>query len=257
MFIAKIAFIIVAIGFCTGGTIRNYRMEGGTDAAEGQFPFQVSIQFCILGFCEHACGGVIIDKNWILTSAACIGDAQKVVVGQTNLHDNRTLVDVEKTFAHEGFDEDTGISPNDIGLLKLAEPLTFNDTVNVAKLPQQGQTFNGTATLSGYGYSLLPEFNKLQYVSDLNITTFEKCKSAIDAIVSDGDPLDEKSNLCTLNEEANNCDGDAGGPLSQDGVVIGIVTWYFDPCNIKGAPNVYTNVANFVDWINGTISKNQ
>ena len=43
---------------------------GGTDAKEFEFPSQVSIQWNVGGF-NTACGGSIIDANWVLTDASC------------------------------------------------------------------------------------------------------------------------------------------------------------------------------------------
>ena len=47
------------------------RIVGGKDAKDGEFPWQVSIRnLAGIGY-SHFCGGSIIDKKWILTSAAC------------------------------------------------------------------------------------------------------------------------------------------------------------------------------------------
>ena len=43
---------------------------GGRNASNGDAPWQVSIRY--LG--EHFCGGSIIAKRWIVTSASCIDD---------------------------------------------------------------------------------------------------------------------------------------------------------------------------------------
>lgn len=68
--------------------------------------------------------------------------------------------------------------------------------------------------------------------------------------------IDDDSNICTFSGASNTCSGDFGGPLSQNGTVVGTVTWTIKPCGASGAPNVYTKVSNFIDWINQTITEN-
>lgn len=107
-------------------------------------------------------------------------------------------------------------------------------------------------------------------------------------------PLDRKSNICagpTKKSEAA-CEGDSGGPLIQyklklkpelnitdddiveeDNVIsidarlgcpntncipvlIGVVSWGVTPCGEEGAPTVFTNITDNLDFILETINKN-
>jgi secreted trypsin-like serine protease len=45
------------------------RIFGGTEAALGEFPWQVSLQYAPEG--TPFCNGVILDQNTILTAAHC------------------------------------------------------------------------------------------------------------------------------------------------------------------------------------------
>lgn len=63
-------------------------------------------------------------------------------------------------------------------------------------------------------------------------------------------PVSFSKNICTLNGRGEGaCKGDSGGPLvdKATGQVCGVVSWGV-PC-AKGAPDVYTRVTAFTDWI--------
>lgn len=43
------------------------RIIGGAECVPNSQPWQVSLHY----FDQHACGGVLIDENWVLTAAHC------------------------------------------------------------------------------------------------------------------------------------------------------------------------------------------
>ncbi len=68
--------------------------------------------------------------------------------------------------------------------------------------------------------------------------------------------IDASIQLCAGGEEdKDNCDGDAGGPVTykkstdQPFYQVGIVSYGPKRCGQKGVPGVYTRVASFMDWI--------
>ena len=59
--------------------------------------------------------------------------------------------------------------------------------------------------------------------------------------------------ICTGTEGKGPCDWDSGGPLVDDqGYLVGIVSWGAECA--KGYPAVFTETANFADWINATVA---
>jgi len=50
------------------------------------------------------------------------------------------------------------------------------------------------------------------------------------------------------NSNKDACIGDSGGPLTVGANLIGIVSWGLG-CGRQGIPGMYTDVAQFADWI--------
>ena len=56
-----------------GLTPVNSQMNGTRDAEIGEISWQVSVQSKDGGKWAHSCGGVVINKNFVLTTAQCAG----------------------------------------------------------------------------------------------------------------------------------------------------------------------------------------
>lgn len=89
------------------------RVVGGENAAEGQFPYQVSLQVGIGPLSQHFCGGSILNERLVLTAAHCVLPILEyhltaftmIRAGLTNLKNpgSGQTVGVEKLMHHEGF----------------------------------------------------------------------------------------------------------------------------------------------------------
>jgi len=235
------------------------RIVGGELAADGEFPWQVSLR-TVGGIGQtHFCGGSIIDKDWVLTAGHCCAGqlplTMHVVAGGIQLNtfeDEEQTRNLQKIIGHPNYDSNT-IS-NDICLLHLQESLQFNDWVQPIALPTQGQEYEaGTeCTVTGWGTTseggfILP--NKLHKVN-VPVVSDEECNVSY----SGTNPILDSMICAGLPEGGkDSCQGDSGGPFVCGEDVSGIVSWGVG-CARPGYPGVYTQTSYFVDWIMETMA---
>lgn len=137
---------LVAIGESSPSS----RIVGGTDAVNGQIPYQVSLRSSIN---SHFCGGSIINNRWVLSAAHCtIGRSlanTQVVVGSVFLNSGGILHQSSLIISHPQYDE---ISiTNDVSVIQTATPIIFTAFVQPIAV---GADFIGgglLATSAGWG----------------------------------------------------------------------------------------------------------
>jgi len=239
---------------------------GGQEAEPHQFPWQISLKYLdIWPHHSHRCGATIVDSLHIVCAAHCIQGTTKgwfqVVAGAHDIkipwpgsEDSVQKRGVAEMWQHEGFDP--YIFSNDVSLLKLDEPLEFNEYVQPLPLAAQGDDpAGGTICInSGWGstsdsqYPVMP--NNLQYV-EMPVVPRPDCQEDYSEVNNVDDGM-----ICAGVDQggAGACSGDSGGPFvcpNQNGTLqlSGIVSWGVIPCAQSSFPSVYTNVGYFRDWI--------
>jgi secreted trypsin-like serine protease len=244
----------------------NGRIVGGTNAAPGEFPYQVSYQIIKDGKGpRHACGGSIINAEWIMCAAHCVDPTicegctdHQIVAGINQLSDTgatRQQIKIAKIISHPQWNKEQLI--NDIALLKLETPLTLNDLVKPTKLPSANYVPSGELTVSGWG--LLEQDDPAGVPDNLQKVNmphyeFEMCKMIFQIL---GLEI-QACHTCAggYGEAEGVCNGDSGGPLvAQDGTQVGIVSFGLG-CGSPYFPAVFGSVPNFISWIESTISSN-
>ncbi|XP_069497554.1 trypsin-like [Ambystoma mexicanum] len=225
------------------------KILGGEECPAHSVPWQVSLYYIN----QHVCGGVLINKCWVLTAAHCQLPSLQIRLGEHNLkiyEETEQFTYAAKFVRHSDFNLHT--YENDIMLLKLATPATFNEFVKPIPLATSCVVEGTNCLVSGWGSLTSPEENYPNLLQCLNVTTFSNadCAAAYpDDKISDG-------MLCAgvLEGGKDSCQGDSGGPLVCNGELAGIVSWGNVPCGFPHIPGIYTKICQYLNWINEKIA---
>ncbi|XP_017091575.2 CLIP domain-containing serine protease B8 [Drosophila bipectinata] len=264
------------------------RIYGGEIAELDEYPW---LALLVYNSNDYGCSGALIDDRHILTAAHCVqGDGVRersglkhVRLGEFNVKTEPDCIEepnylscadaaldigFDKIYVHPDYKEYSNYKYNDIAIIRLKHPVSFTHFVMPICLPNKTEPLKLTEgqmfSVSGWGRTDF--FNKyfinihspiklklrIPYVSN------ENCTKVLEA---HGVRLGPKQ-LCAGGEFAKDtCAGDSGGPLmyfdrqKSRWVAYGVVSYGFTQCGMAGKPAVYTNVAEYTEWIDGVIQQ--
>ncbi|KAJ0171767.1 hypothetical protein K1T71_012530 [Dendrolimus kikuchii] len=227
------------------------KIVGGENIEITEAPYQVSIQY--RG--RHTCGGAIVDTNIIVTAAHCIFGTQafnyQVRAGSSFSQRDGLMSLVSDMIWHPGFNYAT--MDNDVAILWLATPLTFNGVVAPIEMFQAGEevTDGDITVVTGWGHIsegggyptmlqrvLVPKVNEA--VCDF---AYQPMYRITPRMLCAGTPAGGK----------DACQGDSGGPLIYNGKLAGIVSWGLG-CARPDYPGVYAKVSSLRGWLDLNIA---
>jgi secreted trypsin-like serine protease len=190
----------------------------------------------------HFCGGTLIDARHVVTAAHCVTDVNpgslNVVAGlheQLNINTGRTQI------------------RNDIAILRLSHPVTFNTYVSPICLPGPDPQESQPVTTIGWGtiYQDGPSSNVLREV------TVQVANAEANAVYRDFNVQRQIAAGVPYVGGKDSCQGDSGGPLmyNSNGLwyLSGVVS-FGDVCALRNHPGVYTRTSAYLNWINNKIN---
>jgi len=222
------------------------RIVGGQEATPNSYPWAVVLKIDF----TYLCGGSIISASWVLTAAHCVDERLffQIQAGGHNRNEaepNKIEIFSNVAIVHENYDGDT--LANDVALIKLPTPLTFNAFIQPICLSYFTASSGYLATAMGWG--VIADgggtSDVLRFVNRLEIITNGECPYSI---VNDG-------TLCVKTTGGRGiCSGDSGGALAlQDKndmwLQVGVSSFVATVGCEAGIPAGFARVETFLDWI--------
>jgi secreted trypsin-like serine protease len=243
------------------------RIIGGHEVDALEYPWQIAlvvrVQYNETTQAGGFCGGTLISDQWVLTAAHCVDLPYPVLsttvyVGAHDLslsreEDGRTEIVGESWYTHPEWDSST--VKNDVALIKLSQPVTFDDTIcpicmgyggDIEKIDVEAIGWGKTSDAGGRA-------DTLQRIHTTTMTN-SACRMADFVFFL----LVSSNHVCieTHGGAKSVCNGDSGGPLLRwDGdrySQIGVVSFGSSKGCESGSPAVFSRVDKYHSFICGT-----
>nr|CAD7575623.1 unnamed protein product [Timema californicum] len=122
------------------------------------------------------------------------------------------FIKIDSLIIHESFTSDYLHDTDDIGLVKLKEPIVWDETIQPICLPKPGSDYRGKlGMVTGWGRTA-QNGNPARYLrrAGVKIVHEDRCKNT-----TIGDHIRETM-LCAYEYNTDACQGDSGGPLGYE-----------------------------------------
>ncbi|XP_038206756.1 CLIP domain-containing serine protease 14D-like [Zerene cesonia] len=253
------------------------RIVGGDLTKIGEFPWMARIKSKQGSQDKYFCSGSLITDRHVLTAAHCLkSDVLSVRLGewdesteldcQDGICSNDTIdVDIEAVILHPKFNKSNKVY--DIGIIKLAKPVNFTDTIRPICLPSSpyvsrlDNSFDIDYIAAGWGLTEYQKTSQIKRKVTLRSVKTSFCENLGFPSWLQADL--EQYIICAGGEKGRDtCLGDSGGPLmrevredsSSNWYLFGITSFGQTKCGSEGYPSAYTRVSKYMDWIRQNVT---
>ncbi|XP_077589835.1 polyserase-2-like [Stigmatopora nigra] len=236
----------------------NTRIVGGDVSRQGSWPWQVSLHKNR----RHFCGGALINNEWVLTAAHCLRRIQRTTAflgrqSQRGYNPHEIRRNIVAVIIHP--DYDALRIDNDVALLRLSSPVTFNSFIRPVCLAAETSTFfAGTKNwVTGWGNvenGVPAPFPEQLREVEIPIVGSRQC-------YCDHKPRRITENMICAGPRdggKDSCQGDSGGPMvvkQGDVWVLSGVVSFGRGCGQARSPGVYARVSRYQEWISNQLGE--
>ncbi|XP_055967152.1 transmembrane protease serine 11E-like [Sorex fumeus] len=227
------------------------RIVGGTEVEEGEWPWQVSLQWDGV----HRCGGTLINSTWLVSAAHCFRDyknpARWTAAFGVKLNHPRMKRGIRRIIVHEKYNYPS--HDYDIAVAELSRPVPYTNAVHRVCLPDASHEFHPGAEMFVTGFGALQnDGNTQNHLRQVQVKLIDT-KTCNEPQVYNNAITPRMLCAGFLEGKRDACQGDSGGPLVSSDTrdiwyLAGIVSWG-DECGQPNKPGVYTRLTAFREWI--------
>ncbi|XP_050353672.1 trypsin, alkaline C-like [Nymphalis io] len=242
------------------------RIVGGSNADIEDYPYMALIlaskdDYIQIRFIPF-CGGSLITTRSVLTAAHCFlnnvltTNHFRVRLGSTFANFGGHVHRVENWIKHPGYTFPRLY--HDIAILKLATPATLSSRVALAPIAGPNYLVADNTTVTAAGWGILEfdgEPSEILQKVDIQKVNHDICRenfAELQSLLGEHQVPNVTSGMVCAGilgvGGKDACDGDSGGPLLHQGVVIGVTSWGHE-CAHPKYPGVFVNVPSYTSWI--------
>lgn len=230
-------FLVIAQRCRCGQTIRSKRsFVSGPE----KYPWMTQIMLLKNDIPTNSCSGTIINSQWIITAAHCFTDdslTPVVFVGDVNFKNSSDGIKVTQVVTHPNFNSVYSLI-NDVALIKLDKPLTFNRNIQPICLPSSSDIRRD------YGFVISVGWNNMSSI--LQESTQSQSQNCYKY-----QEYNEYSQICTKINKNSLCSSTSLFLNEYDiFTLIGIGSNMVGnhTCNTEDE-DYYARVSNYINWI--------
>ncbi|XP_039110602.1 granzyme H-like isoform X1 [Hyaena hyaena] len=240
--------LLLLLGLLLPLEARTEEIIGGHEATPHSRPYMAFVQFLDKDS-KKRCGGTLVNEDFVLTAAHCLGSSINVTLGAHNIkkqEKTQQIIPVKRAIPHPDYNRKN--LANDIMLLQLARKAKLTAAVRPLGLPRGKARVRPGQVCSVAGWGQMATGTLATTLQEVELMVQEdwECRFRYRGYyigatqICVGDPKKMKTGF----------KGDSGGPLVCNKVAQGI----FSYGNLdRTPPGVFVKVSHFLPWIKKTL----